>query len=29
VILGPWMLGQILTYTSNLYQSIPTLVGGG
>jgi flagellar biosynthesis protein FliQ len=29
VILGPWMLGQILTYTSNLYLSIPSLVGGG
>jgi flagellar biosynthetic protein FliQ len=29
VILGPWMLGQILTYTTNLYESIPTLVGGG
>ena len=28
VILGPWMLGQILTYTSNLYESIPALVGG-
>ena len=28
VILGPWMLGQILTYTTNLYESIPGLVGG-
>jgi flagellar biosynthesis protein FliQ len=28
VILGPWMLGQILTYTTNLYESIPSLVGG-
>ena len=28
VILGPWMLGQILTYTQNLYESIPSLVGG-
>jgi flagellar biosynthetic protein FliQ len=28
VILGPWMLGQILTYTSGLWESIPGLVGG-
>ncbi len=27
VILGPWMLGQVLSYTSNLYESIPALVG--
>ena len=27
VILGPWMLGQVLTYTSDLYNSIPGLVG--
>jgi flagellar biosynthetic protein FliQ len=27
VIAGPWMLGQIVTYTQNLYQSIPSLVG--
>jgi flagellar biosynthetic protein FliQ len=27
VIGGPWMLGQVLTYTSNLYNSIPGLVG--
>jgi flagellar biosynthetic protein FliQ len=27
VILGPWMLGQVLTYTNDLYQSIPSLVG--
>ena len=24
---GPRMLGQLLTYTENLYTSIPTLVG--
>ena len=28
VILGPWMLGQILSYTHSLYSSIPSLVGG-
>ncbi|MEA2450857.1 MAG: flagellar biosynthesis protein FliQ [Thermoleophilaceae bacterium] len=27
VILGPWMLGQVLNYTTNLYNSIPGLVG--
>ena len=27
VILGPWMLGQVLSYTHDLYQSIPALVG--
>ena len=27
VILGPWMLGQVLSYTSDLYESIPGLVG--
>jgi flagellar biosynthetic protein FliQ len=27
VVLGPWMLGQILTYTSDLYNGIPGLVG--
>ena len=27
VVAGPWMLGQLLTYTENLYTSIPTLVG--
>ncbi len=24
---GPWMLDQIVGYTTNLFQSIPTLVG--
>jgi flagellar biosynthetic protein FliQ len=27
VVLGPWMLGQLVDYTANLYSSIPTLVG--
>ncbi len=27
VLLGPWMLGQLVSYTANLYTSIPTLVG--
>jgi flagellar biosynthetic protein FliQ len=27
VVLGPWMLDQITTYTANLYSSIPSLVG--
>ena len=26
-IFGPWMLGQIVSYTQNLYESIPSLVG--
>jgi len=25
-IFGPWMLTQIVTYTQNLFQNIPTLV---
>lgn len=29
VVGGPWMLGQVLTYTHELYSAIPTLVGGG
>ena len=28
-IAGPWMLGELLTYTENLYRGIPGLVGGG
>ena len=28
VVLGPWMLGQIVTWTEQLYTSIPTMVGG-
>ena len=27
VILGPWMLDQLVTYAQNLYTSIPQLVG--
>jgi flagellar biosynthesis protein FliQ len=27
VILGPWMLDQLVTYTQNLYMSIPQLLG--
>ena len=27
VVLGPWMLGQLITYAQNLYLSIPSLVG--
>ena len=27
VIAGPWMLGQIVTWTQELYGSIPSLVG--
>jgi flagellar biosynthesis protein FliQ len=27
VVLGPWMLGQIVSYTAELYNSIPTMVG--
>jgi flagellar biosynthesis protein FliQ len=26
VILGPWMLGQLVTYATNLYSSIPQLI---
>ena len=28
VVAGPWMLGQIVSYTQNLYGQIPNLVGG-
>ncbi len=28
VVLGPWMLGQIITWTEDLYGQIPSLVGG-
>ncbi len=28
VLLGPWMLGQIVSYAQSLYLSIPQLVGG-
>ena len=28
VILGPWMLGQLISYAQNLWLSIPQMVGG-
>ena len=28
VVAGPWMLGQLLAYTEELYSAIPRLVGG-
>ena len=28
VVLGPWMLGQLVNYAQNLYTSIPQLIGG-
>ena len=27
VVLGPWMLGQLVSYTAQLYSAIPTMVG--
>jgi flagellar biosynthesis protein FliQ len=27
VVLGPWMLDQLITYAQNLYMSIPSLIG--
>lgn len=27
VLLGPWMLDRLVSYTTNLYGSIPTIVG--
>ncbi|MBB4660984.1 flagellar biosynthesis protein FliQ [Conexibacter arvalis] len=29
IVAGPWMMNQLLSYTEELYRSIPTLVGGG
>jgi len=29
VVAGPWMLGQMLVYTEELWASFPTMVGGG
>jgi len=29
LVMGPWMLGQLVNYTQDLYASIPALVGGG
>jgi flagellar biosynthetic protein FliQ len=28
VIAGPWMLGQLITWTQQLYAGIPNMVGG-
>ncbi len=28
VVAGPWMLGELLGWTEDLYSRIPTLVGG-
>lgn len=28
LVAGPWMLGQLVTYTQDLFMSIPSLVGG-
>jgi flagellar biosynthetic protein FliQ len=27
VVLGPWMLGQLVNYAQNLYLAIPSLIG--
>jgi flagellar biosynthetic protein FliQ len=27
VVLGPWMLNQLVTYAQNLYLSIPSMIG--
>jgi flagellar biosynthetic protein FliQ len=27
IVAGPWMLGQLVAYTQNLFLSIPSLVG--
>jgi flagellar biosynthesis protein FliQ len=27
VVLGPWMLGQLVAYTAELYTAIPSMVG--
>jgi flagellar biosynthesis protein FliQ len=27
MVLGPWMLGQLVSYTAALYTSIPSMVG--
>ncbi len=29
VIAGPWMLSEVVTYTEQLYSSIPTMIHGG
>jgi flagellar biosynthetic protein FliQ len=27
ILLGPWMLGQLVSYTAALFTAIPTMVG--
>jgi flagellar biosynthetic protein FliQ len=27
LVAGPWMLGQVVTYTQQLYEQIPSLIG--
>ncbi len=29
VVAGPWMLSEVVTYTHQLYSSIPTMIDGG
>jgi flagellar biosynthetic protein FliQ len=29
VVAGPWMLSELITYTQQLYSSIPTMIDGG
>lgn len=29
VVAGPWMLSEVITYTQQLYSSIPDLIAGG
>jgi flagellar biosynthetic protein FliQ len=29
VVAGPWMLSEVVTYTEQLYTSIPTMIDGG
>ena len=29
VVAGPWMLSEVITYTQQLYGSIPELIAGG
>ena len=29
VVAGPWMLSEVITYTQQLYSSIPTMIEGG
>jgi flagellar biosynthetic protein FliQ len=29
VVAGPWMLSEVVTYTQQLYSSIPSMIEGG